>query len=327
MNKKENENKELNLMISVVKKYYELNINQEQIAKEEYISKSSVCRLLKKALDSGIVTYRINYPIESIKTLEDEFYKRFDLLKVYIAPSRNTLKESAKRQAIRTAAEDICKIIRSDDILTINWGNTIDTFADELSSISSGGKKCRRVALMNGPLAGNIASVMSGQSVEKIASYFGASGYILPAPLVVDTPEIKELLCSDSHINYIIDMIKESRIALMSIGGVSPENELMRRSAYNKEEYESYMGSGAVGDLSGWYFDINGNHIKGALTDRTISLPLNEIRLKEKRMGIAMGPHKVNSVIGALRGGYINMLYTDEQTAQAVVDSLDEISK
>lgn len=324
MSKQDNENKELNLMISVVKKYYELNINQEQIAKEEYISKSSVCRLLKKAIKTGLVTCRINYPVESVKTLEDEFYKRFELLKVYITPAGNSLKENIRRQVARTAADDICKMIRDDDILTVNWGNTIDSYANQLEAISSGGKKCRYVVLMNGSLAGNIASVMSGQSVEKIARFFGAKGYILPAPLVVDTPEIRELLCKDSHINYIMDMIRESRIALMSIGGVSPENELMRRRAYNKDEYEFYMGSGAVGDLSGWYFDINGNHIQGALTDRTISLPLDEIRKKEKRIGIAMGPHKINAVIGALRGNYINMLYTDEQTAQAVIDTLDE---
>lgn len=324
MSKSDNDTKELNLMISVVKKYYELNINQEQIAKEEYISKSSVCRLLKRAFELGIVTCCINYPVESVKTLEDQFYKHFKLNKVYIAPTRNSLTENVERKVIRTAAEDICKMIKYDDILTVNWGNMIDNFADELANINSGNKKCNRVVLMNGSLGGNIASVKSGQSVEKIARFFGAKGYILPAPLVVDSPEIRKLLCKDSHIVYIIDMIKKSRISIMSIGGVSPGNELMRRSALNKEEYDLYMSLGAVGDLCGWYFDIYGNQIESSQNERTISLPLTEIREKEKKIGIAIGQHKVNAIIGALRGEFINILYTDELTAQSVIETLNE---
>jgi DNA-binding transcriptional regulator LsrR (DeoR family) len=44
------DNDELNLMLNVVKKYYEMGMTQEQISKEEFISKFSVCRLIKKAL-------------------------------------------------------------------------------------------------------------------------------------------------------------------------------------------------------------------------------------------------------------------------------------
>lgn len=40
---------EVNQMISIAKQYYELGMSQEQIANHEYISKSSVSRLLKKS--------------------------------------------------------------------------------------------------------------------------------------------------------------------------------------------------------------------------------------------------------------------------------------
>jgi len=82
------------------------------------------------------------------------------------------------------------------------------------------------------------------------------------------------------------------------------------------------MELGAAGDLSGWYFDINGKLIENELAERTISLPLDEVKKKRTRVGIAMGNHKVSAIIGALRGGYVNMLYTDEQTAQSVIEYL-----
>ena len=46
-------------------------------------------------------------------------------------------------------------------------------------------------------------------------------------------------------------------------------------------------------------------------------------RLGGLAIGIAGGPEKVAPLLGALRGGYINGLVTDEQTAQGLL-RLDE---
>ncbi len=315
--------KELNLMIGVIKKYYELGMTQEQIAREEFISKSSVCRLIKKAVENDFVTYHINYPVESVRALEDDLKSRFSLEKVFILPmyAGNT----ELKDTIKTVAEDVMKMIRPEDILSISWGTTMDMLAGALENMGGAARKCSKVVLMNGSLAGDIVSLKSSQNVERLAKHFNARGYILPAPLLLDSKENADLLREDTHIKKIMEMIRSSRIAVISIGGVSPQTVLMQRNAYTKAEYDMFMELGAVGDIAGRYYNIDGDQVSEAIAQRTIGLDLNELRKKEIRVGIAVGNHKVRAILGALRGGFINMLYTDEYTAKAVVDMLDGV--
>ena len=44
-------------------------------------------------------------------------------------------------------------------------------------------------------------------------------------------------------------------------------------------------------------------------------------RSKEWSIAISVGSQKVESMVGALKGGYINVLYTDEKTAKALLDT------
>ena len=49
----------MNQAIRIAKLYYELHYNQLEIAAREGISKSSVSRILKNAMDMGIIEVRI----------------------------------------------------------------------------------------------------------------------------------------------------------------------------------------------------------------------------------------------------------------------------
>ena len=48
-------NSDERLLISVIKQYYELGMSQEEIAAKEYISKSTISRLINKAIKKGYV--------------------------------------------------------------------------------------------------------------------------------------------------------------------------------------------------------------------------------------------------------------------------------
>lgn len=308
-------------MISVIKKYYELGMNQEQIAKEEFISKSSVCRLIKKAQDNGFVSYKINYPMESIRSLENEFHKRFKLNKVFITPAYTEDTQIRLQDTCRSVADDICKIIRASDSIGISWGTTMEQVAAALDALPNN-KKCEKIIMMNGSVAGDVASLKSSQTVERFADFFSAEGYILPVPLLVDSKIVANLIRIDSHVQNVMNMAIASQFAVLSIGGVSPQTVLMRRNAYTKAEYDEIMAMGAVGDIAGRYFDMNGCEVCATIAERTLGIELKELKKKKIRMGIAVGNHKVRAVIGALRGNIVNMLYMDEMTAQAVIEFL-----
>ena len=59
-------------IIRVAKKYYELHMGQLEIAQEEGVSKSTISRMLQKAVDLGYVKVTIDAPIESVKEMADK---------------------------------------------------------------------------------------------------------------------------------------------------------------------------------------------------------------------------------------------------------------
>ena len=94
---------------------------------------------------------------------------------------------------------------------------------------------------------------------------------------------------------------------------------LTDEGTYNLSVYNKIVHSGGVGDIAGRNFDINGNEIQSNITGRIISISLSELKQKRNRICIAIGEHKSQAILGALRGGIVNRLYTDEITAKDIL--------
>jgi deoxyribonucleoside regulator len=310
---------EINLIVSVVKKYYEMEMTQDQIAKEEFISKSTVSRLLKKAAENGIVRFQLDYPIDSIQVLKDEFKNHFNFEGVHIAPTFTDNYDTRLKDTCRLAAAEICSIIQPDDILGVGWGLTIEQFTDILSSEAVIKEKCDKVVMLDGSIASEVSSSKSNYIVEELAEFFSAEGYLLPMPMIVDSKEIAETLKSDSHIEYVMSYGERARISVFAIGYASNESVLRKRGAYSKAEYDHVLSLGAVGDILGHCFDINGNPVWSEIDERIIGIDLATLKQKEHRIGIAVGNQKAKAIIGALRGDIVSSLYIDSITAKEVI--------
>ncbi|MDR3305513.1 MAG: winged helix-turn-helix transcriptional regulator [Clostridiales Family XIII bacterium] len=314
---------DLNFVIRVVKKYYVQGMTQDQIAKEEFISKSTVSRLLKKAVDNGLITFQFNYPIELIRNLENEFKQIFDLDVVRIAPTFAEDIDTRIKETCRIAAEDLIEILETEDTLGIGWGLTIEKLTDIITTEIVSQKKCRKVVMIEGSIAGESGSTRTGSLIRKLAEYFSAEGYLLPGPLLYDSKETADIVKTDTHLKNILDYSKAARIAVFSVRHVSHESVLYKEGAYSKEDYEKILAQGAVGDILGYSFDMNGKSVDPNIDNRVISMNLDELKKKKYRMGIAVGDLKAKSIIGALRGKYVNYLYTDSLTAKEVLRLLN----
>ena len=62
-----------------------------------------------------------------------------------------------------------------------------------------------------------------------------------------------------------------------------------------------------------------GRFVSDALRERTIAYDARELQRIAVRIGVAGGPSKVRPILGALRGGTLTTLVTDEPTAEAVL--------
>ena len=86
------------------------------------------------------------------------------------------------------------------------------------------------------------------------------------------------------------------------------------------EDFQALEKNKAVGDIASRYFDINGNIALKELDDRVVGFGLEELRETEWTSAIAVGVNKVDAIIGALRAGFMNVLYTDEKTAREILN-------
>ena len=84
------------------------------------------------------------------------------------------------------------------------------------------------------------------------------------------------------------------------------------------EEMEMLKNDNAVTDICGYGIDIDGNPVETVTTNRIIGINLDTLKTIPIRMGCSSGINKTQAVLGALRGGYINVLVIDEETANAV---------
>ncbi len=317
---------ELNLMISVIKKYYELGMNQAQIAKEEFISKSSVCRLLKKAEEYGYVKHQISYPVETSGILENEVCRVFSLEKAIISHVYADNEEVLLNDTCTSVVHDLCKIVKAKDIIGVAWGVTIEHLVKAMKKMPRV-KKCEKVVLIIGSIAGTITSTVSSNIVEEISDYFSAKGYLLPLPLIVDSESIANTIKEDSHIKEVLDLARESQIVLLGIGTVEGGSVLRTRGALSEEELKSVIEKGAVASVAGHCVDIDGKEVSSELSSRMTGLSIEEIKAKPIRIGIAVGKSKARAIIGALNSGIINRFYSDESTVKEVFKILKSEDK
>ncbi len=250
--------------------------------------------------------------------LEDEFHKYFDIDKVFVVPTYTEDMAIRLKNVCEAAAVEVSKLIGDNDILSVTWGNTMEQFANSFH-MGSNVKTNTKVVLMNGSIAGNIDSTKSSQIVERLSLELNAEGYLLPAPLIVDSKEVAEVLKNDSHVRYVLDKAARSQIAIVSVGAISKDSVLTQRGAFTDKEFNEMNALGAVGDVAGRCFDIKGNQVSIKVAERTIGLTIDEIKSKKIRIGIGIGEKKAKAIVGALNGGIINRLYTDELTAQEVL--------
>jgi DNA-binding transcriptional regulator LsrR (DeoR family) len=119
-----------------------------------------------------------------------------------------------------------------------------------------------------------------------------------------------------------LDAGKRCDIALMGIGTVlyPAYSSLYQGGHIALETLEQLRQGGVVGDVGGVHIDIKGNVAGGDFNDRMVGIAGPDLLAIPTRLAVAGGVAKAEAILGALRGGYANLLVTDSETAEVVLD-------
>ncbi|SDN27898.1 deoxyribonucleoside regulator [Fictibacillus solisalsi] len=310
------EQDKLKKVIEAAKLYYLLDYNQNQIAAEMGISRPTVSRLLQLAKSEGIVQIKIMDPENDIEQLSSELEQKFHLKKAIVASIPQYDSGLIKEELGEKAAAYLYETTQDGDVIGVTWGTTLYNVACHLKQ-----KFVKDVKVVQ--LKGGISHSETHTYHSEVLSLFGKAyntvPIYLPLPAIVDHVVVKQAMEADRHIKRILDLGKEANIAVFTIGAVKSES-LLFQLGYFSEEDQKQIRSKAAGDLCSRFIDENGEILNADINERTLGIDLKELKKKDHSILVAGGQQKVEGICAALKGGYANVLVTDQFTARSLLD-------
>lgn len=303
-------------IMRIARKYYELNMGQLEIAKEEGISKSTVSRLLQKAIDLGFVKVTVEYPLESVEEIENQLKSLFGLKDVFVAPNVVDDESIALKDTCKALAQNLDLYIKNKSIVGVSWGKTMNCLSEFVNQLQA---KEIKVVQLNGGVAKYTNPTGASQIVDALTHAGNGTGYLFPVPAVVDSKEISDVLKKDSQVQKVLNLARKAQITIFSVGALSKKSILYEVGYLKEKDYNQLEEAAAVGDIASRFFRVEGTIANESLNERVVGLELDELKSKEFNIAIAVGIQKVDAILGALAGGYMNVLYTDEKTAREVL--------
>ena len=316
----EEEYKRVSLLVNVARLYYEHDYNQSMIADKLQLSRPYISKLIAQAREEGIVTITINDPIQTETSLERQIRQRFALRKVVVVPKSHN-QDNLNKVGV-ACARYLNSIITDGDTIGVAWGTTMFTCAQlaiqrqDLSDVT--------VVQLCGGVSNSNHNIYASEIPKLLAEALSGTSYLLPLPAIMNSMQVKDSVLADHSISQAIDYAKQANIALFTLGEFGTNNALAHAGYVDDHQLKQLEAIGAVGDICAHFINEDGELCDKNLDDRTISLPLDEIKKKDYRIAVAIGNQKVRSICGALNGGHLNVLITDEETATTVLKHFDK---
>jgi len=310
---------EVEKMLIVAHDYYEKNMGQVQIAKELGLSRPTISRLLKRALEEKIVRIEVINPSRSNPELAKSLSARLGLTNALVISGQSPSSEIIRRNIAYAAANYLTEIIQPGDIVGVGWGRTLTDLADYI-------KTTEKTDVLFVPLLGGVGQVdskfQSSSIIEKISSAFNAKWIQFHLPAMIENSTLKDGLLQLPDAKQVVQYWGEMTKAVVGIG-VSPfEDQFLFYDFLYEEERLQLSKKGAVGDICIRFFDIDGEPIEYDQQE-CISVSFDVLKKVKTVIGVAGGKQKVRAIIGACRKKYINCLITDEFTALQILEYLE----
>lgn len=283
---------------------------QDEIAREMGISRQGAQRLVAQAQAAGIVKVRIDHPLAACLDLGAALQARFRLRRAEIAP-QGTGDAGVAELAARLIEREL---LRAEPItLAVGTGRTLRAAVARMGRI-----ECPQHRIVS--LAGNIASDGSTACFNvlfALSEMVNARSYPLIVPVIAASAAERRALHRQPGNSRVIAMAARADSAVIGIGDLGPQAPLIKDGFLSEAEVAALRDRGAVGEILGQAYDARGAYLPYDGRVASARLPAADGALVA---AAAAGQGKRAAILGALRGGLVSALVTDQETAEWLVD-------
>lgn len=312
----------IRLINTILNLYYLEEMTQTEIAQRLGFSTAKVNRLLLQAREQGYVSITIRTPFQQLFELEERLKAVFGLQEAMVIPAVAETSSSPLNALGNLAAEFLLERLRDGNVLGVGGGSAVSAIVQALTP-------SRKYQVEVVPLLGAVQGEITNDGnylATHMAEKLGGKAYQLHAPAFVDTPQHCETLRSMGPVKEILDIARRANIALVGVGTVDEEvSRFVQFMALSAEEMRNIAEScGGVGDINAFIYNIEGQPCAHEYADRVVGLTLAELKSIPYRIGVAATAAKALPLYGALRGGYLQALITDETAAHGILELFEK---
>ena len=315
---KKNVHDRVSLLADVAEMYYLEEKNQAEIATSVGVTRSMISRMLTDARELGMVEIWINRPLHSDLELESALKERFGLLDATAVVTGRRSGPGLTRIVGMGGARLLKRYLAPGQTLALTWGTTVSAAVDAFEATES---MRVRVAQLTGAMGTRMMEYDGHELVARMAAKLGGDAYFLNAPYLCETADMAHSLLEAKGVREAINLCKQADVLLLGIGTTLPEYSYHCLSGYlSRHEVEELRRAGAVGDVCGMHFDMQGRPVCQEFSDRVVAIRLPDLLAVRVRLGVAGGEGKADAILGALRGKYVNVLVIDSLAARKVLE-------
>jgi len=308
--------REKSLSVRAAWLHYAGGLTQASVAKRLGVPSVKAHRLIARAVQDGLVKVSIEGDISECIALENDLSAKFGLKTCEVAPDLG--EEGLPLRALSVAGASFLKreIDNGDHgCIGIGHGRTLAASVSQMSRFD--GTAVKFVSLLGG-LTRNY-SATPHDVMARLTEKTGATAYVMPVPFFANTVEDREVLLNQRGVSKVFEMAANSELKMVGIGTTEPSASLVSSGMIEMDEIMDVIAKGGVGELLGHFFDERGQRVRTTLTERTMSVELEQLD-GNRIVAIAGGTEKVGAIRSVLMSGCLSGLITDERTAIALLD-------
>ncbi|WP_277024693.1 MULTISPECIES: bifunctional sugar-binding transcriptional regulator/dihydroxyacetone kinase subunit DhaK [Paracoccus] len=293
--------------------YYQDGLTQAEIATRMGVSRPSVNSYLADARTRGIVSIEIDPQRFRALSIAKAMQDHFGLDDCLVIPSGGTGSPLIDRLGA-AGAQVLSRLARSGDTIAVTWGRTMLSLANR---IGRGGLQDLRVVQATGGTTAKIPWTPEA-CATRLAEALGARSIPISAPAIVSSPDMRALLMREPVVAEQMAILAQANRIVLGISSLRPESTIHTSGFFDGPGVHGQYHA-AVGSIAGRLIAARGEPVDGPLEGRTIGVDLAALRTVPCRIGVAGGMDKVQAILAALRGGYVNVMVTDADTARAIL--------
>lgn len=313
---------DIRLMVAVAQLCYEEGKTQAEVASLLKLSRPKVCRLLNQAKQIGIVEVTVHNPISQSAQIQQKLKQAFALREAIVIPMTIDQQEIIVPKIAQAAAEYISNNLPENAVLGLGRGRTIYKLVRVLPYNSS---RKPTVIPLSGGLGGGDAGSPITEIITMAANALGGKGKFVYAPALVSNKKIRQSVLSEPHSREVVQLWDKMDWVVLGIGAIPSLRRLDDPDFYRGlKSFVQEVKEKPVADFCLWFVLQSGAMPPTSRHDGLIAATPEQIGQAKVRMAVAGGLSKARAIHAVLKTGLVNVLVTEERTAQELLRLRDK---